>query len=38
MMAKNKTEKSSLHRFLQAVARDVAIGCSCGRDQLHQIL
>jgi len=34
MMAKKKTEKSSLTNF----ARDVAIGCSCGRDQLHQIL
>jgi len=28
------TEKSSLTDF----ARVVAIGCSCGRDQLHQIL
>jgi len=34
MMAEKKTEKKSLHRFF---ARDVAIGCSCGRD-LHQIL
>jgi len=35
MMAERKTEKNSLHRFF---ARDVAIGCSCGRDHLHQIL
>jgi len=34
MMAEKKIEKSSLIDF----ARDVAIGCSCGRDQLHQIL
>jgi len=35
MMAENKTEKNSLHIFF---ARDVEIGCSCGIDQLHQIL
>jgi len=34
MMAEKKTEKSSLTDF----ARDVAIGCSCGRDQLQQNL
>ena len=34
MMAEKKTEKISLTDF----ARDVAIGCSCGRDQLQQIL
>jgi len=34
MMAEKKTEKSSLTDF----ARDVVIGCSCGRDQLQQIL
>jgi len=34
MMAEKKTENSSLTDF----ARDVAIGCSCGRDQLQQIL
>jgi len=34
MMAEKKTEKSSLTDF----SRDVAIGCSCGRAQLQQIL
>jgi len=34
MMAEKKTEKSSLTDF----ARDVAIGCSCGRYQQQQIL
>jgi len=34
MMAEKKTEKSSLTDF----TRDIAIGCSCGRDQLQQIL
>jgi len=34
MMEERKTEKSSLTDF----SRDVAIGCSCGRDQLQQIL
>ena len=38
MMAEKKTEKSSLTDFARDVARDVAIGCSCGRDQMQQIL
>jgi len=38
MMAEKKTEKSSLTDFARDVARDVAIGCSCGRDQLQQNL
>jgi len=38
MMAEKKIEKSSLTDFSRDVARDVAIGCSCGRYQLQQIL
>jgi len=34
-MAEKKTEKKLSS---QIFARDVAIGCSCGRDQLRQIL
>jgi len=35
MMVEKKTEKSSLTDFVRDVARDVAIGCSCERDQLQ---
>jgi len=36
MMAEKKTEKSSLHRFLQEMLQEMLqFGCSCGRDQLH---
>jgi len=38
MMEEKKTEKSSLTEFARDIARDVVIGCSCGRDQLQQIL
>jgi len=37
MMAKKK-QREAHTRFARDVARDVAIGCSCGRDQLQQIL